>query len=727
MLKKNLVFRYVFVSVFVAIFAVIGIDIYKNSLIESQQTQNIQKIQQIYKEAIEENKEIADLIFFNNLLFNDTIEKIYRDILKNGKSKQTKEFLFETMKEKFYYFKSFGIKSINFYLPNNELLLNMSQNNLETISKRESIVYVNSTNKELQTTEITESSASSVHIKPLLDKELNHLGAIEIEFSFDYLAKKIEKSLEYNLFFLHKNALLDKTLIEKRDSDFIEFALNKTYKVENTVFNEFKYNHEIFKQFSLNQTNLIVQNMLALKTFALNVFYEKQYQMVIFIPLFHQLTNEHNSYVMALGNAKYSEISKIYDSLNYIILMTFFVLLIVFILVYNVHSYKEKNSTILKEYTDLVKAIDKYVVMTQTDKSGFITYVTQAFCDISGYSKKELIGRNINVIRHPDMSKKFFENMWNALYKEKIWEGEIKNIDKNGNSYWVKGIIFPQYDMHNNFIGFTSIRVNITDTKQLKKINNLLKEDLSNKLHEIKMRDESLIDTTKIVLMGKILDSLAHQWKNPLSCVSIELANLKARISSQELEPKELENIHDEIAYQIKTLSMTLNEFKTFFSNTNQNDKYNVYSAINESITLVKSECLLHHIAISLESNQEIFCYGVFNELKQIVVNLLKNSIEHLIANGVENPTIKIIVFEKEGHVIIQCIDNAQGESKNIIEKVFSNDYDEQTLKDVGLNLYIAKLLLEKIGAKYWFENEKQSSCFYIQLVSHDRRKDKRS
>ena len=727
MLKKNLVFRYVFVSVFVAIVAVIGIDIYKNFLIESQQIQSIQKIQLSYKEAQEENKQIADLVFFNNLLYDTTIENIYRQIIQSGQSKHSKEILFEYLKDKFYYFKSFGIKSINFYLPNNELLLNMSNKNLELISKRQSIVYVNSTKKEVQTTEITESSASSVYIKPLLDKELQHLGAIEIEFSFDYLAKKIEKSLEYNLFFLHKNTLLDKTLLAKDGSDFVEFELHNAYKIENTVFKEFKYNPEIFKQFSSNNATFIVDNMNQQKEFALSVFYEKQYQLVVFIPFFNSLTNEHNSYLMALGNAKYSEISNIYDFLNYVILLTFFMLLLIFILVYNVHSYKDKNSSILKEYTDLLKAIDKYVVMTQTDRCGFITYVTQAFCDISGYAKKELIGRNINVIRHPDMSKKFFENMWNALFKEKKWEGEIKNIDKNGNSYWVKGIIFPQYDINNNFIGYTSIRVNITDTKQLKKINNLLKEDLSNKLHEIKMRDESLIDTTKIVLMGKILDSLAHQWKNPLSCVSIELANLQAHISSHELNPKELQNIHDEIGYQIKTLSMTLNEFKTFFSHTNQNDKYNVYSAINESITLVKSECSLHHIGISLDSGQEIFCYGVFNELKQIIVNLLKNCIEHLISNQIENPTIALFVVEEQNSVMIKCWDNAKGESKNIIEKVFSNNYDEQTLKDVGLNLYIAKLLLEKIGAQFWFENEENSTCFYIKLVSHDRRKDKRS
>jgi phosphoglycerate-specific signal transduction histidine kinase len=324
------------------------------------------------------------------------------------------------------------------------------------------------------------------------------------------------------------------------------------------------------------------------------------------------------------------------------------------------------------------------------------------------------------------MSNTFFENMWKRLYKEQKWEGEIKNIDKNGNSYWVKGIIFPKYDIRNELIGYTSIRVNITDAKQLKKINNLLKEDLSNKLNEIKMRDESLENTTKIVLMGKILDSLSHQWKKPMSTISIELANFKARIVNNELDTLELQKIHDEIAYQLKSLSITLNEFKTFFSHSNQNDKYNVKSALDEAILVVKPECDLHHIEVLLDAKEAIYCYGVFNELKQIMINLLKNSIEHLIANNIKTPYIKFGIIENEGSVIIECIDNVQGASKQIIEKVFSNNYDEQVLKDAGLNLYIAKLLLEKIGAKVRFEIKKEYSRFVIELVSKDRRKDKR-
>jgi nitrogen fixation/metabolism regulation signal transduction histidine kinase len=211
-----------------------------------------------------------------------------------------------------------------------------------------------------------------------------------------------------------------------------------------------------------------------------------------------------------------------------------------------------------------------------------------------------------------------------------------------------------------------------------------------------------------------------------MSNISIELANFKARIINKELDTVALQTIHDEIAYQLKSLSMTLNEFKTFFSHSNQNDKYNVKSAVEEAIMVVKSECELHHIEIALHSKEAIFCYGVFNELKQIMINVLKNSIEHLIDNNIKNPYIQLGIIENQGNVMIECIDNVQGESKQIIEKVFSNNYDEHVLKDAGLNLYIAKLLLEKIGAKVNFEIQKKQNRFVIELVSKDRRKDKR-
>lgn len=313
---------------------------------------------------------------------------------------------------------------------------------------------------------------------------------------------------------------------------------------------------------------------------------------------------------------------------------------------------------------------------------------------------------------------KFGKKLNNGL----SWEGEIKNIDKNGNSYWVKGTIFPKYDEKNKLIGYTSIRVDITDTKQLIKINNLLKEDLSNRLNEIRIKDENLMDKTKISLMGKVLDTVAHQWKNPISNITIQLASLNARILKNTFEKEELKKIHDEIEYQLKTLSITLNEFKTLFNKNTQNDKYNLFQVLSDSKNIVKMECLLHKIKITLNAKKEIYCFGVYNEIKLIITNLFKNSIEENIKIKQNNAEIKIDVIEDDNKdIIIRIIDSIPYNNK--IKEFFEND---EAKDEEDLNLHIAKLLIKKTGSSIWFDKNEQSRVIYLKLISKDRRKKER-
>jgi len=111
--------------------------------------------------------------------------------------------------------------------------------------------------------------------------------------------------------------------------------------------------------------------------------------------------------------------------------------------------------------------MDEHVISSCTDLKGIITVVSQAFCDISGYTKEELIGKPQSIVRHPDMSKEVYKNMWIELDKNLIWRGELKNLKKDGGFYWVKALISPNYDANGNKIGYTSIRQDITEKKAL--------------------------------------------------------------------------------------------------------------------------------------------------------------------------------------------------------------------------------------------------------------------
>jgi diguanylate cyclase (GGDEF)-like protein/PAS domain S-box-containing protein len=121
----------------------------------------------------------------------------------------------------------------------------------------------------------------------------------------------------------------------------------------------------------------------------------------------------------------------------------------------------------LKKYISLV---DKNVITSTTNLHGNIIYVSEAFCNISGYSKEELLGENHRIVRHPDMPESLYVELWNTITNNKSWEGEIKNIKKDGNFYWVYAVISPIYDVAGEKTGYTAIRQDITDKKIIEEI-----------------------------------------------------------------------------------------------------------------------------------------------------------------------------------------------------------------------------------------------------------------
>jgi aerotaxis receptor len=93
-----------------------------------------------------------------------------------------------------------------------------------------------------------------------------------------------------------------------------------------------------------------------------------------------------------------------------------------------------------------------------TDRRGVIQHCNQDFIDVSGFDKEELIGKNHNTVRHPDMPAGVFREMWKTLQSGKIWMGLVKNRRRNGDHYWVSAFVTPVYE-NNQIVGYESVRV----------------------------------------------------------------------------------------------------------------------------------------------------------------------------------------------------------------------------------------------------------------------------
>ncbi|RVU37386.1 PAS domain S-box protein [Rheinheimera riviphila] len=96
-------------------------------------------------------------------------------------------------------------------------------------------------------------------------------------------------------------------------------------------------------------------------------------------------------------------------------------------------------------------------LISTTDTRGVITYANAAFCQVSGYSSDELVGKNHNLVRHPDMPKAAFADLWQNLQQKKSWRGMVKNRCKDGRYYWVDAFVTPIYQKH-QLVGFQSVR-----------------------------------------------------------------------------------------------------------------------------------------------------------------------------------------------------------------------------------------------------------------------------
>ena len=154
-----------------------------------------------------------------------------------------------------------------------------------------------------------------------------------------------------------------------------------------------------------------------------------------------------------------------------------------------------------------IEVDDEQMLVSMTDLKGRITYVSQDFCDISGYTQAELIGKSHNVIRHPDMPPEAFEDLWINLKKGRAWSGYVKNRCKNGDFYWVQANIAP-IRQGSDVVGYMSLRSR-TDQQRIAKIAPLYQAFRENRAKGLTIRG------------GHVVSRRAAKWRSWFGGVTI--------------------------------------------------------------------------------------------------------------------------------------------------------------------------------------------------------------
>uniref|UniRef100_UPI0040475A82 response regulator n=1 Tax=Aliarcobacter sp. TaxID=2321116 RepID=UPI0040475A82 len=213
----------------------------------------------------------------------------------------------------------------------------------------------------------------------------------------------------------------------------------------------------------------------------------------------------------------------------------FVVMCVILLLIWN-YQLKRKVAKKTHELSKLLRFFDENVIASKTDLQGNITYVSDAFCKISGNTREFMMGKNHRIGKHPDNDPKTFKEMWKTISKGKVWKGRIKNKTKDGGYYWVDSVIEQEYDFDGNVVGYVSLRHDVTAVVELEKLSanleNMIKER-TEELYQLNKQQKAIFDTASIGII--LLKNRVIQEMNNKICMIFgyeynELINFSTRI-----------------------------------------------------------------------------------------------------------------------------------------------------------------------------------------------------
>ena len=351
----------------------------------------------------------------------------------------------------------------------------------------------------------------------------------------------------------------------------------------------------------------------------------------------------------------------------------------------------------VKLLTEYKKALDEGALITKTNSLGEITYVNEKFIQLCGYKEEELLGNKHNIMRHPEMTKEFYENLWLEIETTNIFRATIKNYKKNKEYYYVDVTIVKIIDPYDNKTEYMSIGYDVTklvDARlQALQASQVKDYFLSNMSHEIRTPLNAILGFVSLLMDEDISDKhynylniIQNSGENLLSIINDILDFSKLRSGEFTIEPKVF-SLHEELNHTMELF---------------------VASASLKNLTITSFICP--------EIPKELYADPL--RIKQILSNFLSNAIKFSPENGV----IKVEATCNKGNLKISVKDDGIGIDAENQENIFlafiqvANNYEKKK-EGTGLGLSICNQLVAHMGGKIYVESTLgEGSTFHIEI-----------
>ncbi len=348
---------------------------------------------------------------------------------------------------------------------------------------------------------------------------------------------------------------------------------------------------------------------------------------------------------------------------------------------------RKKTEEMQRKLSSAVEHTADIVIIAKRD--GIIEYVNPAFEKITGYTRKEAIGKNPRILKSGKQDKKFYEYLWETILSGEVFYGVLVNKKKNGELYYAEKTITPVKDELGNITNFVSVDKDITESK---------------KAEDILRENERLIYTSKA--KSDFLASMSHELRTPLNAV-IGFSELLKQNIAGELNQKQGRYVEDILTsgnHLLALINDILDLSKVEAGKVELVvEKLSVPQAVNEGLTLVKEKAMRHNIKLKTELDPELeFIEADRLRFKQILFNLLSNAVKFSKPEG----GIVTVKTKKEGGMVrISVSDTGIGIEEEDMGKLFK-EFEQisagisRKYGGTGLGLVISKKLVELHGGK---------------------------
>jgi len=357
--------------------------------------------------------------------------------------------------------------------------------------------------------------------------------------------------------------------------------------------------------------------------------------------------------------------------------------------------------------TKAMDSTDDGIFIIDAQKSGFpVIYSNQSFQAMTGYPKKDILGRNYFLLYGADADPRIAEEIQNTLRHDKPFYGEMLNFRKNGEKYWNYLRIAPVRDASGIVTHYVGIQTDVTTMRQ---------RDL-----EIKEQREELLHVTRVGKLAEFVSSLAHEISQPLTAIlsyaqaaQRMIANLPA---GQAERVPQLQEILQYIVNDDQRAAEVIRRLRSLLKKSDPEfELLDMNALINETVVIIATDVTIRNKVIKTELHKKLpLIHGDRIQLQQVLLNLISNSLDAMDDSAESRELVIRTSRQNSKAIMVEVKDSGCGIPEKDLKKLFHHFFTSKA-DGLGMGLSISRSIVEAHGGRLDVRNNPgRGATFYF-------------